>query len=387
MKNKKICILSFSNIKRDSRVLREINTFKEKYSLVVIGYGDWENSDNLNFIKLSKTKRNLLFFLKYSFFLIFGKFCPFLYEKAYWIKKEYKQAMNILLSQDFDLIHANDWDALPLSIFATKKKITKVLFDTHEYTPEQGIENILIEIFVKPYKTFLLSKYIRECQYAITVSPKIAALYKKNMKVRMETILNAPYYIRSNLNPIDESKINIIHHGAAVPERHLEEMIKLVQLLDERFFFNFLLISNSNSNYLKKLKRDAQKIAPGRITFYDPIAPNEIVNFINQFDLGLPFIKVKGLNFLYSLPNKFFDFIMAGLGVIINPLPAMEEIVKKYNIGKVAISDSITDIAKLINSLEGEDIYNFKNNSLQLAKIINAENEMNKLENIYNKIL
>lgn len=54
MENNKICILSFSPIAIDRRVLREIKAASDQFEITVIGYGNWQPPDYVNYIELKK---------------------------------------------------------------------------------------------------------------------------------------------------------------------------------------------------------------------------------------------------------------------------------------------------------------------------------------------
>jgi len=103
--------------------------------------------------------------------------------------------------------------------------------------------------------------------------------------------------------------------------------------------------------------------------------------------LGFPFLKAPNKNIQNALPNKFFDFIMAGLGIIVPGLPAMGGIVSQNKNGVVMDTQSIHEIAGKLNSLTLAEINQFKRNSLRLAKEFNAEKEMRKLQRIYRELL
>jgi UDP:flavonoid glycosyltransferase YjiC (YdhE family) len=78
------------------------------------------------------------------------------------------------------------------------------------------------------------------------------------------------------------------------------------------------------------------------------------------------------------LPNKFFDFIMAGLAVCIGPSPAMAELVKKYGCGSVAPTFEAADLARTLNSLTAEMVAAQQAASRKAALELNAETEMRK---------
>jgi glycosyltransferase involved in cell wall biosynthesis len=385
-KNIKVCILSFSQIARDSRILREIELARQHFLVDVIGYGDWQPPAGVNFIQVPRNHRSLWFLVRYFSLLVLGRFFSRFYESAFWLKAEYAAANRLIAENHYDLIHANDWDALPVAVQGNQNKQTKVLFDAHEFSPEQESDKLVWRMSVKLYKTFLLKRNITKADKVITVSSGIAALYKKRFQIDCNLVMNARPYEKVAFKPAGEM-INLVHHGFANPGRQLEKMIQMIPLLDPRYVLNLMLVGGQNERYLDKLKEFALKIAHGRVKFVDPVSPDAILLVINQFDLGIPFLSAPNLNILYSLPNKFFDFIMAGLGVVVPPLPSMVQVVNQYAIGQVAASQSPEDMAALLNSLTADDINRFKRNSLELAKTFNAENEMKKLLHIYQELL
>ena len=92
-KNKKVCILSFSNIGRDSRVLREIDMAHQHYHVDVIGYGSWQPPEGVRFFSL---ERKIVFTpLKYIL-LVAGKLYNKCFDRYFWLKPQYRQALEII---------------------------------------------------------------------------------------------------------------------------------------------------------------------------------------------------------------------------------------------------------------------------------------------------
>ncbi|MDI6796850.1 MAG: glycosyltransferase, partial [Desulfatibacillaceae bacterium] len=176
--------------------------------------------------------------------------------------------------------------------------------------------------------------------------------------------------------------INIIHHGGAVRIRQLEDYIQIIKLCDSRFKLNFML-TGQDTAYIQELKALAQKDAPGRVEFHEPVAPEQVVEAIARFDIGLCFKKPLCFNEKYCMPNKFFDSIVAGLAVVSGPSPELSDIIGHYKLGKVAPSFSLKDVARTINSLSGQQIQAMRRAALKAAQEINADRELGKLVDIF----
>lgn len=386
MPKNKICILVFSNIAWDSRVLRQVAATQNEYSVDVIAFGDWSPPSGVRYFQLQKTTRNLWMQAKYLLALLLGRIYLPSYEYAYWMHNEYGAAKNILIRGNYDLIHANDWNSLPVSVYTSKKNGSKVLFDAHEYSFTEEAGNLLWRFLIIPYRDYLYRVYGEMVDAKVTVAAGIEKLYQKHFGWDMNIILNAPYYKAVKYSAALNDKLKIVHHGAALENRRLEDFISLVSLLDKRFELYFYLLP-SQIKYYKYLQNIAQKTVPGRIHFMEPLLPQDLVAGLAGFDVGIPLISATQSTYYNALPNKFFDYIMSGLAVIVTPLPMMSRIVEEYKIGEVSLDQTPSGVAEILNALTVEEINAFKMNSLKLARNLNADVEMKKLKGIYNFLL
>jgi hypothetical protein len=426
MKQKKsICIISFSPIYRDARVLRQIKYLSPYYNLTIIGYGDpcpdWADKENINWLSLEfsppsiyeKSKmtkkingyqflkshifKNLFISIFYPFLkkikilityslLGLGRFSTKFYEFWYWRQKYHIKAFRFAVKSNSHAFHANDWEALPVAVRAAQSNHAKVIFDAHEYAPLELENRWYWKPFFQPAITYFLKKYSPKIDASITVATAISKRYKEEYGFNSEVILNAPE--RENLPEriLNINKICLVHHGGAIRDRKLENLIETLKLCDERFNLHLILLKN-DLYYLKKLKKLAEKLAPGRVIFHDPVSPEKIVKRISEYDIGLCLISPTNFNYLISLPNKFFDYMMAGLAICIGPSPSMAEIIFKYDIGCVAPSFDPCDVAETLNRITIHDLLRMKSASREVAKLINAENEMKKLLNIYKQLI
>jgi glycosyltransferase involved in cell wall biosynthesis len=384
---KRICIISFSNIKNDIRVQREIEMARTHSKVTVLGYGAWEPCDNVRYIQVPVTPRTKTYLFLYACNLMLGRIFPKLYDALYWGKKEYKIGLALLEEGDFDLVHANDWDSLPLAVKAAQNADFRLLFDAHEFSPEQEAYTIFGKYFIKPYLNYLFKKYLKRADKVITVSAGIQDLFYQHFGIKSELIMNASVYKQFHLSPTDENRLSIIHHGIAVKGRCIEEMIRMISLTDERFTLFLMLVERSDRKYVPKLKKFAQKNALGRVVFLQSVDPDQVLDAVSAYDIGLPLLEASQKSYFNALPNKFFHYIMAGLAIAVPPLPAMAEIIKREGIGCVAQSIDAKAVAKMLNELDSKEIIGYKKRSLELAKRMNAEIEMDKLLAMYQELL
>lgn len=380
----KICVISFSDLKNDPRVRRQIVALKDKYIVTVLGLKESRIKGISEFV--IPDSRNFLGKITSRITFLFSRLFKHLYK--YYINKKYpiKEVINILKDSSFDLVVANELDSLVIAHSIAKRDGAKILFDAHEYEPKRIEDNWFYRLFVNPYKDFLCKKYSPFVDAMTTVSYGIAEEYNRVFGINPKVIMNTPLYKKAVRKKIDTNRIAIVHIGVAHPSRKIEEMLKILTLLDEKFSLTLILVIK-NKGYFKKLVKIGDKICQGRLVFSPPVPFDDILVELSKYDMGLVFYKPTSFNIKHSLPNKFFEYIMAGLALVIGPSPEMKKVLDEFNCGFVASSFNIEDMAKMINSLTIKDITEKKIASLKAAKILNAEKEMQKFKALVAEML
>jgi len=378
---KRILVIVFSDIQHDARVARQIAFLKHDYQLYVLAFGGKEN-DGYELLKIRKPILTLTKKIA-SAFLLLARF----YKSAFSILHPHQEAKQLLAGRHFDLVIANDVEALPWAFALTKS--VPVLFDAHEYAPRHFEDRLSWRIFFQGFNTFLCREYIPKVAAMTTVGKGLALEYEKNFGKKPTVITNANWYYDIEPSPVTE-KIRMIHHGGSTPSRKLELMIEMMKHLDERFTLDLMLIvppsaSSKTRGYIDYLKSLA--VGDQRIRFLPAIKSSEIVPFINQYDVGVFLLPPVNFNYANTLPNKLFDFIQARLAIAIGPTPEMAEIVNEYEIGVVAENFSPHALAKKLGALNRQQIETIKNNSKRAAEQLNANQNNLLMKKIVGEVL
>jgi glycosyltransferase involved in cell wall biosynthesis len=409
---KSICILAFSPIAQDARVLRQIKYLSPFYDLTVIGYGSapsaYQKPPHIKWIQLSQQAQpeipNLVTALKNhdltnihfrkrirrkarNFFnkvlLLAGYIFSPAYELWYRRQADYREALQYTVNLQCHAYHANDWNTLPILAEAAQRNKAALVLDLHEYAPLE-YENRPQWWIKKNLIAYILNKYSSQVNAMTTVAVPIANKYRDEFGFDPIVIMNAPEKLSSLPHMMVNPTINLIHHGVASNIRHPELMIKTIARCDERYNLHLMFIYN---DYVETLRRMAETIAPGRVFFHDPVPPEDITKYIARFDVGFFVLPPINFNYKFALPNKFFEFICAGLAVCIGPSPAMAEIVKSYGIGVVCDTFDPEAMASMINRISTKQWVGMRQAATKASYELNAHVEMKKLVNIYGDLL
>jgi hypothetical protein len=381
---KNILVIVFSNLKHDARVKRQINALTQDYTVTVACH-DADVDPSYRLVKFAPTNLTLFRKIVSAFLLLLRRFSI-----AHNLLHDYKSVATQLASRPFDLVIANDVETLPTAFQIARSSKSKLLFDAHEYAPRHFEDKRMWRIFFQNYNTWLCKKYIKHVDGMTTVGEGLAEEYEKHFGIKPQIVHNAPSYYETLPTPVSDTKIKLIHHGIANRSRRLDLMVELMHLLDERFTLDLMLLlppssSKTTVDYLAGLKQMAA--SNPRIRFIPAVKSDQIVNFINQYDIGVFLLPPVNFNYANTLPNKFFDFIQARLGVAIGPTPEMAHIVMSHKNGVVSNDFTAKSLAEKLNALTVTQIQEFKHNSDSVAKMFNAEKSANVIRSVVKNLI
>ncbi len=359
---KSILILSFSVIKSDPRVMRQVRLLEGKYRVTVSGFGPRPDAD-IEFIEITKPQVS---FLQKAIWAI--KLFSRLFENHYWNLPQVRNGFEAIQGRNFDLLIANDIAALPLALRLAGN--APVLVDAHEYSPREFDDKWLWRLLFAPYHEALCSRYLPQAAAMTTVCKGIADEYAKEYGVTASVVFNAPLEQGLEPSPGLPGRIRLIHHGSAIRSRHLGVMVEMMRHLGEKFTLDFMLVE-TDPVYLAELREMARE--DRRVRFVEPVAMPEICRHLNQYDVGIYLLPPVNFNHEHALPNKFFEFIQARLAVAIGPSPEMALIVEEYSLGVIADSFEPRALAAALERLTDESIRGYKLAADRAARELNYE--------------
>ena len=122
-----------------------------------------------------------------------------------------------------------------------------------------------------------------------------------------------------------------------------------------------------------------------KVRFINRVPFQELHAYTCSADLGLCLIRGTGKSFYYSLPNKLFEYLIAGLPVLASDFPDMGRLVREEGVGRTVDPSDSTAIAHELVDLMGhpELRHQYGQAAREAAKRYNWEREANKLIDLY----
>ena len=360
---KKIIFTVFNDVSYDQRMIRICTSLANAgYSVLLVGR---KPKNAIPFTQQPFGQKRLFVFfqsglLLYTFFNI--------------------QLFFYLLFQKADIICAIDLDTILPCYFTSRLKKIKRVYDAHELFCEMK------EIVTRPaiYKVWKrIEKFsVPAFIHGYTVNNIIANEFKKMYGVNYEIIRNIALF--EQFTPPVKKDPFIIYQGAVNEGRSFETLIPAMQ------WVNTTLIICGDGNFMTSAKALVEKYGLGqKIIFKGKLAPHELRQVTRSAAIGITLFDDTGTSNFYSLANRFFDYIHAGIPQLCADYPAYKEINNLYEIAVLTKDLSPESIAGQLNELlYNQELYNrLAANCVSARKSLNWQEEEKKLIAFYKNIL
>lgn len=325
----KRAVISVSNdLQSDQRVGRVCQTLHDQgYDVLLIGRNE-NGSQSIS--KPYRVRRFSMIFKKGFAFYAELNIRLFLY----------------LMTVKKGLLYANDLDTLLPNYLIARLRSVPLVYDSHEYFTE--VPELIDRPGVRKFWLRLEQSIFPRLNNVITVNKKLAQIYSEAYNVPVSVIRNVPS-ISSPANYAEKHLQNkktdvLIYQGALNLGRGIELMIDCMAFLEN---CELLVIGRGDISSDLKKRVEAKQLAD-RVHFTGRIDPISLQEFTRKASLGLSLEEDLGLNYRYALPNKIFDYIHAGIPVVVSDLPVMGNFVLENKVGAVLTERNSKALAQLI---------------------------------------
>jgi glycosyltransferase involved in cell wall biosynthesis len=368
----KVCIIAFSHLARDGRVLRQIESMSHVGEVITIGYGlTPQNSsrhfsipDNLKYLPLNVTGLVLLFLRRFR--------------RAYNVTPAVAWTIRALKEVDVDLVILNDVQTIGLIDWLGTNE--KKIIDMHEFAPEEMADDWRFRLLLQKYYVYLCANFLKQAQVVLTVSDAIANEFEKRFSINCDVITNSCKYFDLEPSALHEGPIRLVHAGLASKGRHIETMIQAAGDVDGVQLDLYLVPAPRQIFYYRKLKRYAQRHS--NVKLQNPVKSDDLVATLNRYDVGLLVISPSNFSLANCLPNKLFEFVQARLMIIAGPTPDVAAVVEQHEIGVVTTDFSPNELSRVLSNLTKRQVASFKQKTTRAAEKLHFESESQKLHSV-----
>lgn len=286
-----------------------------------------------------------------------------------------------LLFQHTDAFCAIDLDTIMPILFVSALRHKRRIYDAHELFTEQ------VEITSRPaiHKVWLSIEKFAVPKFAngYTVNQFIADEFNRRYKVQYEIVRNMPLYTGDIAFPPTNTEKFIIYQGAVNEGRCFETLIPAMQQVNAK------LVICGEGNFFTQVKQlIAQYNVSNKVELKGYVLPADLKAITPQARVAVTLFEKTGLNQYYSLGNRFFDYIMAGVPQVCVAYPEYKAINDVYNVALLIDDTNAETIAAALNKLLTDDVLytTLAANCQHARKQLQWQQEEKKLVAFYNNL-
>ncbi|MBP1694918.1 MAG: hypothetical protein H6Q41_106 [Deltaproteobacteria bacterium] len=254
-----------------------------------------------------------------------------------------------------DLYHVHDLQPLAPGFLSAERLGAKLVYDSHELFVEQ-------EFLPGEKRKWrqIEKKYIHHADRVITVNSAIAAVLEKRYSITRPFVIMNCESKRQRLGALRAETSNLVrrlgllsdarlllYQGGLSPKRNLEILVHSIAYVRNPRVVLVILGSGELKGRLVEL---IKHFGLSRRVFLIPGVPQQdLLPITAQADLGIIPYAPTCLNTFYCTPNKLFEYIAAGVPVLVSDLPEVRKIVETHDLGWVADLTTPKKIAEAID--------------------------------------
>ena len=253
------------------------------------------------------------------------------------------------------VIHAHDLNTLVPGVRGKRRFEAMLVYDSHEL--QLGTTGMMARS--RPHR-WLYKVYertlSRRADAVITVCQSIAEILERGYGItHVDVVRNCPLLVppldrhdlfRREQGIAAESRI-ALYHGNLSPGRGLEVLVESAKFMDR---VDVILLGSGP--LLEELPRIAAELGVSdRVRVLPAVRQNVLHRYVASADVAVVPIQGEIPNYYYSLPNKLFEAMMAGLPIAASHLPEIRRVVEEERVGAIFDPDDPRDVARGITAV------------------------------------
>lgn len=264
-----------------------------------------------------------------------------------------------------DLIHAHDVEMMPVAARASARAETAGrtvpwIYDAHEWVSGLSRYAGRTPRRIAAWAD-LEGEYIGSASAVVTVSEELAERLQSRYRLatRPTVVLNIPPIgspdpergggVRARAG-LGEGVPLLVYSGAVQRARGVDTVIEALAELPGTHLA-VVCVPSAHAPSVGELRTRAHELGVAdRTHFLDPVPPAQVVAELASADVGVLPLRHFGSHEV-ALANKLFEYLHAGLPVVVSDCAAQERFVRRYGIGEVHPAEDSAALAAAVRSV------------------------------------
>ncbi len=285
----------------------------------------------------------------------------------------------VLLFTRTDIYGAIDLDTIAPNCLVAIIKSRPFVYDAHEFFTE--VPEVANRGKVKAIWDMVGKLCIPQAERCYTVSESLSEQLSNHYKTPFEVVRNMPF--KKHIEPKTKDEKILIYQGDLNIGRGLELYIESMQHIDAK-----LIIAGNGPLYHELIALAKKLNVSERVNFTGYLDADTLHKVTSTAVIGLNLLQADSLSYYYSLSNKFFNYIQAGIPQLCSAFPEYIILNNTYKVAKLIPYDVASVVEACNNWLINENDYmQIAKHCVEAAKELNWENEKQVLISLYDETI
>lgn len=303
------------------------------------------------------------------------------FDKGILFYAEYNLRLFFFLStKKIDALCSIDLDTILPGYFISKLKRIPRIYDAHEYFTE--LKEVRTRPLVRKFWTGIEKFAVPKFDIGYTVSEGLAAEFQKKYNRSYSVIRNLPV-LRSQPAVVRREEF-LLFQGAVNEARGFEYLIPAMKFIPHK------LVVCGDGNFMQQLKDLIRENGvQEKVELTGMLLPEQLREIAARAALGIGLAEKEGINQFYALPNKFLEYMHAGLPQVAMNFPEYQKINAQFNIAVLLDELSVEGVASVISeTMQNKALLaKMSANASNAREFFNWQKEEEKLLQFYRQLL
>lgn len=268
-----------------------------------------------------------------------------------------------LLFAKFDAVCSVDLDTILPGFYVARFKNKICVYDAHEYFTE--VPEVVQRKLTKKIWEWVAKLTIPKIKYAYTVSHSLATALTERYDTSFKVVRNVPFsyqpvsdfelqeIVKKYQLPAQHRKTILLYQGALNEGRGIETLFAALPQLE-----NVELWLAGEGDLSAPLRQMAQtSLLMDKVRFLGFVPPYDLIRLTRLVDIGFNLLENKGLSYYYSLANKTFDYVQAGVPAVHMAFPEYVYLNGKHEISALVPDLVLSNVVPVIQRLIEDKAY------------------------------
>lgn len=301
----------------------------------------------------------------------------------------YAQGIAFVIRERPDVIHCNDYNTMWIGVAARVLRGSVLIYDSHELWPDRNL---------RPEPRWWLIAcewlFVRAAHRVITASPAYSSEMARRYRIPVPpAVCNVPELSDGERQGLpspagaDRAVPAVAAYvGGLLRNRGIEQSVRALTEVEAA---RLRLIGPATPSFRAELELLIDSLGvEDRVEFVAPVPSGEVIRTLSAADLGLCLVQPVCLSYRLTMPNKLFEYVLAGLPVLGSDFPMIGGFIRQHGLGLTVDPEDVAAIASgLRRMLDPEENAIFREAAGRARRTIDWARERATLVRVYRDAL